>query len=139
MAPEALLHFQLRKARRELREARRELSVARQALQHRHPRARSAGDEDIVRALSVVLQHSASRTLDQVLAERDRLEELLAGTRASLRAAQDRYTSLRYEVWQISENALTGRESPEEALLRLSAATEDSEDERRFQEESAWR
>ena len=98
--------------------------------------------EDTVRALNVVLQHGLPSALSELRAERDRLVgELrclardLGSARTRLQAARNRYSSLRYDVWRLAQQALAGNEVPEAALEAIIAETLDSEDDREFEED----
>ena len=129
------LYAELRATRRELQAARRALQLhAVQRVAQRAPRAMTR--EDTVRALSAVLQHSIPGALEELRAERDVMERDLGSVQARLRALQAKYTSLRYNAWQIAVRALHAEQPLEDALQAIVQETEDSEDDRSW---DAWR
>ena len=92
--------------------------------------------EDTVRALSVVLQHTTPPALEDLRAERDAMERDLGSVQARLRALQAKYSSLRYNAWQIAVRALHAEQPLEDALQAIIGEMEDSEDDRSW---DAWR
>jgi hypothetical protein len=93
--------------------------------------------EDTVRALSVVLQHSTPRALEDLRAERDRLARDLASARVQLRTARMGYSMLRWNVWQVAQPALAGHEAHAVALEAVITETLNSDDDRVW-EEDGW-
>ena len=132
MAPPPDLHAQLLATRRELAAVRRAL------LDRQAARRRPVSSCDTVRALAVVLQHSTASALEELRAERDRLARDLASSEARRRDAERKYSSMRYNVWQLAQRALLGEEIPDETLELICEETADSEDDRRW-EEGEWR
>ncbi len=117
---------------------RRELAAVRRALQERRVvRRLPHSSYDTVRALSVVLQHSIPEALLELRAERDRLVRDLGHTQAQLRTAKLKYSTLRYNVWQLTQRYFAGREPPENVLEEVLGETLDSEDDRAW-EEGEW-
>jgi hypothetical protein len=51
-----------------------------------------------------------------------------------MRTAQNKYSSLRYNVWRLAEHALVRRETFEVALEEIRAETLDSEDDREYED-----
>ena len=125
----------------ELRATRRELAAARRALQEHAARRVAVGRpinrEDTVRALSAVLQHELPVALDELRAERDRLARDLGHTQALYRTARVRYSTLRYNVWQIAHRAFANFQPHDTALEEVMAETLDSDDDRAW-EEDGW-
>ena len=126
------LHAQLLATRRELAAVRRAL------LERQAARRRPVSSCDTARALAVVLQHSTAAALEELRAERDRLARDLASSEARRRTAERKYSSLRYNVWQLVQRAQLGEEIPDETLELICEETADSEDDRRW-EEGEWR
>ena len=93
---------------------------------------------DTVQALSVVLQHSIPEALSELRAERDRLARDLGHTRTLLRTAKLKYSTLRYNVWQLAQRFFAGREPHEQVLEEILGETLDSEDDREW-EDGEWR
>ena len=125
--------------RAELTATRRELAAVRRALLDRQAaRRRPVSSYDTARTLAVVLQHSTAAGLEELRAERDRLARDLASSEARRRAAERKYSSKRYNVWQIVQRAQLGEEIPDETLDLILEETADSEDDRRW-EEGEWR
>jgi hypothetical protein len=126
----------------ELFETRRALATARRALRDRRiAQVRAAGrvgSEDTVQALTVVLQHSTVAALEELRAERRRWALDLEQTRGRMRAAQNKYSWLRYEVWRIAQNALAGNGISEAVFEEITAETLDSEDDRDYDEFRGW-
>jgi hypothetical protein len=121
----------------ELRATRRELANARRALQSRRvAQGRPQSNEDTVRALSVVLQHSTPAAIEELRAERDRLARDLGCANTWLRTAKSKYSTLRYTVWHLAQQFFAGREPPESVLEEILSETLDSEDDRSW--EDAW-
>ena len=117
---------------------RRELAAVRRALQERRVvRRLPHSSYDTVQALSVVLQHSIPEALLELKAERDRFARDLGHTQAQLRAAKLKYSTLRYNVWQLTQRFFAGREPPENVLEEVLSETLDSEDDRAW-EEGEW-
>jgi hypothetical protein len=115
---------------------RRELAAVRRALQDgRVARRRPQSSYDTVQALSAVLQHSIPAALLELRAERDRLERDLGHTRTQLRTAKLKYSTLRYNVWQLAQRFFRGVEPPELVLEEVLDETADSEDDREWEEE----
>ena len=92
---------------------------------------------DTVQALSVVLQHSIPEARLELKAERDRLARDLGYTQAQLRTAKLKYSTLRYNVWQLSQGFFARREPPENVLEEILGETLDSEDDRDW-EQGEW-
>ena len=126
------LHAQLLATRRELAAVRRAL------LDRQAARRRPVHSCDTARALAVVLQHSTASAMEELRAERDRLARDLASSETRRRTAERKYSSMRYNVWQLAQRALLGEEIPDETLDLICAETADSEDDRRW-EEGEWR
>jgi hypothetical protein len=128
--------------RAELFETRRALATARQALRDRRiAQVRSAqgwGSGDAVQALIVVLQHSTLAALEELRAERRRLVREAEQIRGRMRAAQNKFSSLRYAVWRIAQHALTVGEISVGAFEELCDETVDSEDDREYHEYRGW-
>jgi hypothetical protein len=122
----------------ELRATRRELQAARRALQLRAVQcARTSGvitREDTVRALSVVLQHTTPPALEDLRAERDAMARDLGFVQARLRSLQAKYSALRYNAWQVAARSLHGEQPHDDALEEICRVTEDSEDDRGWDE-----
>jgi hypothetical protein len=76
--------------------------------------------------------------MEELRAERDRLARDLASSETRRRTAERKYSSMRYNVWQLAQRALLGEEIPDETLDLICAETADSEDDRRW-EEGEWR
>ena len=129
MSPD--LHAQLLATRRELAAVRRAL------LERQAARRRPVHSCDTARALAVVLHHSTAAALEELRAERDRLARDLASSEARRRTAERKYSSMRYNVWQLAQRALLGEEIPDETLELICEETADSEDDRRW-EEGEW-
>ena len=88
----------------ELLATRRELAAARRALQERvAARGRPHSSYDTVQALSAVLRHSIPAALLELKAERDHLARDLGHTRTLLRTARLKYSTLRYNVWHLTQ------------------------------------
>ena len=126
------LHAQLLATRRELAAVRRAL------LDRQAARRRPVHSCDTARAVAVVLQHSTASAMEELRAERDRLARDLASSETRRRDAERKYSSMRYNVWQLAQRALLGEEIPDETLDLICAETADSEDDRRW-EEGEWR
>jgi hypothetical protein len=117
---------------------RRELAAVRRALQERRVVRRVPHSSyDTVQALSVVLQHTIPEALLELRAERDRLVRDLGHTQAQLRTAKLKYSTLRYNVLQLTQRFFAGREPPENVLEEVLSETLDSEDDRAW-EEGEW-
>jgi hypothetical protein len=122
----------------ELRATRRELASARRALQdQRVSQRRPHSSEDTVRALSVVLHHSIPAALQELRAEQRRLIRDLGYTRTVLRTAKLKYSTLRYNVWQLTQRFFAGHEEPRKVLEEILGETLDSEDDREW-EDGGW-
>jgi hypothetical protein len=122
----------------ELRATRRELAAARRALQDRRTaQRRPISGYDTVHALSAVLQHSIPAALQELRTERDRLARDLGYSEARRRTAQNKYSSLRYHVWRIAQEAFAREEISEVVFEELITQTMDSEDDREY-EERGW-
>jgi hypothetical protein len=91
-----------------------------------------------VQALSVVLQHSIPEALLELRAERDRLTRDLGHARTQLRTAKLKYSTLRYNVWQLAQRFFAGRAAHEQVLEEIIGETLDSEDDRDW-EDGEWR
>jgi hypothetical protein len=90
-----------------------------------------------VQALSVVLQHSIPKALLELRAERDRLARDLGYAQTQLRTARRKYSSLRYNVWQLAQRYFANFGEPEAVLEEIISETLDSEDDREW-EEGEW-
>jgi hypothetical protein len=90
-----------------------------------------------VQALSVVLQHSIPQALLELRAERDRLARDLGHAQTRLRSAKLKYSSLRYNVWQLAQRYFANFGEPEAVLEEIISETLDSEDDREW-EEGEW-
>ena len=120
----------------ELRATRRELAAARRALQERRvARGRPQSTYDTVQALSTVLQHSIPEALSELRAERDRLTRDLGHAHTQLRTAKLKYSTLRYNVWHLTQRYFAHREAPEDVLEEVLTETLDSEDDRAWDED----
>ena len=98
--------------RAELLATRRELAAVRRALLDRQAaRRRPVHSCDTARALAVVLQHSTAAALEEFRAERDRLARDLASSEARRRTAERKYSSMRWNVMQIVQRAVGGRDT----------------------------
>jgi hypothetical protein len=75
--------------------------------------------------------------MEELRAERDRLARDLAYSETRRRTAQNKYSSLRYNVWQLAQRALARLELPEAVLEQICDETADSEDDRAW-EEGGW-
>jgi hypothetical protein len=108
---------------------RRELAAVRRALQERRVvRTVPHTSYDTVQALSVVLQHSIPEALLELRAERDRLVRDLGHAQTQLRTAKLKYSTLRYNVWWITQRYFANREPAEGVLEEVLTETLDSED-----------
>jgi len=117
---------------------RRELAAVRRALQERRVVRRVPHSSyDTVQALSVVLQHSIPAALSELRAERDRIARDLGHAQTQLRTAKLKYSTLRYNVWQLTQRYFAGREPPENVLEEVLSETLDSEDDRAW-DEGEW-
>jgi hypothetical protein len=117
---------------------RRELAAVRRALQERRVVRRVPHSSyDTVQALSVVLQHSIPKALLELRAERDRLVRDLGHVQTQLRTARNKYSSLRYNVWRLTQRYFANLEPPEDVLEEVLTETLDSEDDRAW-EEGEW-
>jgi hypothetical protein len=117
---------------------RRELAAVRRALQERRVvRRLPHSSYDTVQALSVVLQHSIPEALLELRAERDRLARDLGHARTQLHTAKLKYSTLRYNVWQLAQRFFAGREPHEQVLEEILGETLDSEDDRDW-DEGGW-
>ena len=122
---------------------RRELAAVRLALLGRRvAQSRPASSFDTVRALSAVLQHTIPLALNELRAERDRLVRDLGHSEQRRRRLQNKYSTMRYNVWQIAHRAIGNAEfmnelSAEAALDSILEETEDSEDDRAW-EDGEW-
>ena len=117
---------------------RRELAAVRRALQERRVvRRLPHSSYDTVQALSVVLQHSIPEALLELRAERDRLVRDLGHTQTQLRTAKLKYSTLRYNVWQLAQRYFANFEQPDNVLEEIISETLDSEDDREW-EEGEW-
>jgi hypothetical protein len=122
----------------ELHVTRRELAAVRRALLDRQAaRRRPVSSYDTARALAVVLLHSTAAALEELRAERDRRARDLASSEARRRTAENKYSSMRYNVWQLVRRAQLGEEIPDDTLDAILEETADSEDDRRW-EEGDW-
>jgi hypothetical protein len=131
MSPDSL-HAQLLATRREL-------AAVRRALQERQAARRQPHSTyDTVRALSAVLQHSVPEALSELRAERDRLVRDLGHAQAQLRTAKLKYSTLRYNVWHLTQRFFANREAPEDVLEEVLTETMDSDDDREW-EDGDWR
>jgi hypothetical protein len=92
---------------------------------------------DTVQALSVVLQHSIPEALSELRAERDRLVRDLGHAQAQLRTAKLKYSTLRYNVWHLTQRYFANREAPEDVLEEVLTETLDSDDDREW-EDGDW-
>ena len=118
---------------------RRELAAVRRALQEqRAARRRPQTTYDTVQALSGVLQHSIPAALEELRAERDRLTRDLGHARTQLRTARLKYSTLRYNVWHLTQRYFANREAPEDVLEEVLTETLDSDDDREW-EDGDWR
>jgi hypothetical protein len=90
-----------------------------------------------VQALSVVLQHAIPAALLELRAERDRLVRDLGHAQTQLRTARRKYSTLRYNVWQLAQRYFANFEQPENVLEEIISETLDSEDDRVW-EEGEW-
>ena len=131
MTPVSDLQSQLLATRRELAAVRRVLQERRVVRRHPH------SSYDTVQALSVVLQHSIPEALLELRAERDRLVRDLGHAQTQLRTAKLKYSTLRYNVWQLTQRYFAGRELPELVLEEVLSETLDSEDDRAW-EDGEW-
>ena len=114
---------------------RRELAAVRRALQERRVVRRVPHSSyDTVQALSVVLQHSIPEALLELRAERDRLARDLGHAQTQLRTAKLKYSTLRYNVWHLTQRFFANREPPEDVLEEVLTETLDSEDDREWDE-----
>ena len=117
---------------------RRELAAVRRALQERRVARRVPHSSyDTVQALSVVLQHSIPEALLELRAERDRLTRDLGHARTQLRTARLKYSTLRYNVWHLTQRYFANREAPEDVLEEVLTETLDSEDDREW-DDGEW-
>ena len=132
MSPDSDLHAQLLATRREL-------AAVRRALQERQAaRRRPQSSYDTARALSAVLQHSIPAALEELRAERDRLVRDLGHAQALLRTAKLKYSTLRYNVWHLTQRYFANLEAPEAVLEEVLTETMDSDDDREW-EDGDWR
>ena len=121
--------------RDQLLATRRELVAVRRALLNRQAvRRQPVSSYDTARALAVVLQHSTNAALEELRAERDRLARDLASSETRRRTAESKYSTIRYNVWRLVQQAQLGEELPNDTLDRILAETSDSEDDRRWDE-----
>jgi hypothetical protein len=117
---------------------RRELAAVRRALQERRVVRRVPHSSyDTVQALSVVLQHSIPAALLELRAERDRLVRDLGHAQTQLRTVKLKYSSMRYNVWHLTQRYFANLEPPELVLEEVLSETLDSEDDRAW-EEGEW-
>jgi hypothetical protein len=131
MAPDSL--------QAQLLATRRELVAVRRALQERQAvRGRPQSTYDTVQALSAVLRHSIPAALLELSAERDRLTRDLGHSLAQLRTAKLRYSTLRYNVWHLTQRFFGNQEAPEGVMEEILAKTMDSDDDREW-EDGDWR
>jgi hypothetical protein len=122
----------------ELRQTRRELAQARRALQERrYARSQPISADLTVQALSAVLQHSIPEAMAEARRDRARLAEQLRIAQAQLRTMKNSYTELRYEVWQLAQAGIMGAEWPLGALENIVRASEDSDDDREWEQRKA--
>jgi hypothetical protein len=87
--------------------------------------------------LSVVLQHSIPAALVELRAERDRLVRDLGDTRTLLRTAELKYSTQRYNVWQLTQRFFAGLEEPGIVLAEILGETLGSEDDGEW-EDGEW-
>jgi hypothetical protein len=121
--------------REQLIATRRELAAVRRALLNRQAARRGpVSSYDTARALTVVLQHSSNAALEELRAERDRLARDLASSETRRRTVQMSYSSMRYNVWRLVQQAQLGEELPDDILDRILAEISDEEDDRRWDE-----
>ena len=123
--------------REQLIATRRELVATRRAPLARQAARRQPGpvsSYDTTRALSVVLQHSANGALEELRAERDRLPRDLATSETRRRTAESKYSTMRYNVWRLVQQAQLGEELPDDIMDRILEETSDSDDDRRWDE-----
>ena len=114
---------------------RRELAAVRRALQERAAvRGRPHSTYDTVQALSAVLRHSIPEALLELKAERDRLTRDLGHAQAQLRTAKLKYSTLRYNVWHLTQRFFGNFEPPENVLEEILTETMDSDDDREWDE-----
>ena len=117
---------------------RRELAAVRRALQERRVVHRAPHSSyDTVQALSVVLQHAIPAALLELRAERDRLVRDLGHARTQLRTAKLKYSTLRYNVWRLTQRYFANREPAEDVIEDVLTETLDSDDDREW-EEGEW-
>ena len=121
--------------RDQLLATRRELVAVRRALLTRQAtRRQPVSSYDTARALAVVLQHSTNAALEELRAERDRLARDLASSETRRRTAESKYSTIRYNVLRLVQQAQLGEELPDDTLDRILAETSDSDDDRRWDE-----
>ncbi len=101
-------------------------------------RTRPVSSYDTVRALAVVLQHSTSAAMEELRAERDRLVSRLSSSERERRTLQNKYSSMRYHVWQLARRALDRFEPMEPILDQICEETADSDDDRAWDEGREW-
>jgi hypothetical protein len=119
--------------RAELLATRRELYAVRRALLDRQAaRRRPVSSCDTARALAVVLQHSTLAALEELRTERDRLARDRASYEARLKAVKLKYSSLRYNVWHLTQRYFANLEPPDAILEEIVSETLDSEDDREW-------
>jgi hypothetical protein len=75
--------------------------------------------------------------MEDLKAERDRLARDLRSSEHRRRALQNKYSSMRYNVWQLARRDLDRFDPPEPVLDQICDETADSEDDRAW-EEGEW-
>jgi hypothetical protein len=75
--------------------------------------------------------------MEELRAERDRLVSKLSSSERERRTLQNKYSSMRYNVWQLARRALDRFEPAEPVLDQICEETADSDDDRAW-EEGGW-
>ena len=84
-------------------------------------RPRPQSSDDVVQALTVVVQHSTPAALEELRVERDRLARELEQVQSRIQTAQARYLLLRENVWRLANRFFAGLDGPQVVLEGLIA------------------
>ena len=84
-------------------------------------RPRPQSSDDVVQALTVVVQHSTPAALEELRVERDRLARELEQAQSRIQTAQARYLLLRENVWRLANRFFLGIDGPQVVLEGLIA------------------
>ena len=84
-------------------------------------RPRPQSSDDVVQALTVVVQHSTPAALEELRVERDRLARELEQAQSRIQTAQAKHLLLRENVWRLANRFFAGLDGPQIVLEGLIA------------------